>query len=111
MAFEEQVESARGHVVTLSCGHCPNRQTLERLRLHPVEPVVVVTRDHEGRGRRRDSRRLEGWPGRSHLPTAGTLTWHCPRGHTFPITGSRLLRAFLDAFADGRRRIVAGVDV
>ncbi len=111
MSFEEQVEAARGHTVTLSCGLCPNRQTIERLELHPVNPVVVVPRDRQGKGRRRASWRLEGWPGQSHLPVAGTYTWHCPRGHTFPITDSRLLAAFLAAFADNRRRIVAGVDV
>jgi hypothetical protein len=79
------------------------------LELHPVEPVVVVPRDHEGRGRRRNSRRLVGWPGQSEV--SGTLTWHCPRGHTIPITSRRLLEEFLAAFTDGRRRIVAGVDV
>ena len=112
MSSEEQVQAARGHAVTLSCGYCPNRQTIERrLELHPVEPVVVLRRDHEGRGKRRASRRLQGWPSQSRLPVAGTLTWHCPRGHTFPITSQRLLEAFLAAFADNRRRIVAGVDV
>jgi hypothetical protein len=111
MLFSEQVEAARGHVAALSCGYCPNRQTLERrLELHPVELVVVVPRSHEGRAGRRTSRRLVGWPGQSQVE--GTLTWRCPRDHTFPITSQRLLEAFLAAFADNRRRrIVAGVDV
>jgi len=132
------LDAVRDRVVVLTCGQCwqdhGEDRVLDWLRLHPALEAVIP--DHSQRARGKGVRRVEHkgyraagmvWDtvnddeGRSFRARMvergaedGTITWYCPRRHTYPLSNRRLLEGFLSVARPGTRprtRLRAGLDV
>jgi hypothetical protein len=100
--------------VTLLCGRCPTRRVLCHLRLWPewlpYTPDPVVRTEETGHRRRRPS--VSRAPSPSWEPGEfAAVRRRCRLGHAFVLYQEKLVPAYRQAVASGRRELVAGVDL